>query len=114
MRTPAATAAAVVKHAGAARAPERGVAAGRHVHAATHGAGATVEGRGKAQHGGPSRADHCQTHLSGRTRMKKISIGFAAFLLATTALAQRPSDPALLIPETAPELEYTFAANAVT
>jgi sugar lactone lactonase YvrE len=46
--------------------------------------------------------------------MKKIAFGLSICLLATTALAQRPSDPALLIPEAAPELEYVHAANAVT
>lgn len=35
-------------------------------------------------------------------------------LLGTSALAQRPSDPALLIPETAPALAYVVAPRAVT
>jgi sugar lactone lactonase YvrE len=51
---------------------------------------------------------------SGEMHMKKIAIGVAFSLLATSALAQRPSDPALLIPETAPGLEYVPAANPVT
>jgi len=46
--------------------------------------------------------------------MKKVVIGLALSLLASAALAQRPSDPALLIPETAPALEYVPAATAVT
>ena len=47
--------------------------------------------------------------------MKKIALGLAVLVLAAaTALAQRPSDPALLIPETAPELDYVYAPNAVT
>src|SRR5687767_7027745 len=38
-----------------------------------------------------------------------------AVLLAVAPLAaQRPSDPALLIPEVAPELDYTVAPSAVT
>src|SRR5687768_9462925 len=48
-------------------------------------------------------------------RMKKIALSLVALLLAvTTALAQRPSDTALLIPETAPELDYVHVPNAVT
>lgn len=44
--------------------------------------------------------------------MKKILL---ALVLAVVPLAaQRPSDPALLIPETAPELDYTVASSAVT
>jgi DNA-binding beta-propeller fold protein YncE len=35
-------------------------------------------------------------------------------LLAPALLAQRPSDPALLVPETAPPLDYAPAASAVT
>jgi sugar lactone lactonase YvrE len=34
-------------------------------------------------------------------------------LLGTSLLAQRPSDPALLVPETAPELDYVVAPTAV-
>ena len=39
----------------------------------------------------------------------------AAFVLLTTALAvaQRPSDPSLLIPQTAPELDYVAVADAL-
>lgn len=46
--------------------------------------------------------------------MRKIVVALAVLLCATAALAQRPSDPALLIPETAPALEYVPAATAVT
>lgn len=47
--------------------------------------------------------------------MSRSLIGLAVVLLATsTALAQRPSDPALLVPETAPALDYVLAARAVT
>jgi sugar lactone lactonase YvrE len=39
--------------------------------------------------------------------MKKAAVGFALFLFgASVVAAQRPSDPALLIPETAPALDY--------
>ena len=37
-----------------------------------------------------------------------------AFLLGTSVLAQRPSDPVLLVPETAPELDYVLAPTPVT
>ncbi len=46
--------------------------------------------------------------------MRKIAAAFALALLGTSALAQRPSDPALLIPETAPELDYVPVPAAVT
>ena len=46
--------------------------------------------------------------------MRKIAAAFALSLLGTSALAQRPSDPALLIPETAPELDYVPVPAAVT
>src|SRR5688572_3142676 len=41
---------------------------------------------------------------------------FAILVLVFAAplAAQRPSDPALLIPETAPELDYAVAPSAVT
>ena len=35
-------------------------------------------------------------------------------LLGASVLAQRPSDPALLVPETAPDLDYVVAPTAVT
>ena len=46
--------------------------------------------------------------------MRKTVIALAMVLAAPAAFAQRPSDPALLIPETAPALEYVPAATAVT
>jgi sugar lactone lactonase YvrE len=46
--------------------------------------------------------------------LKKTCVALAVCLLATSALAQRPSDPALLVPETAPELNYVYVPNAVT
>jgi sugar lactone lactonase YvrE len=46
--------------------------------------------------------------------MKKLAIVLGVLLAASAALAQRPSDPALLIPESAPELEYVPVPNAVT
>jgi sugar lactone lactonase YvrE len=48
--------------------------------------------------------------------MKQAVAGFAVVLLTTSAivLAQRPKDPALLVPETAPELDYVVAPTAVT
>jgi sugar lactone lactonase YvrE len=48
--------------------------------------------------------------------MKQAVVGFAVVLLTTSAvvLAQRPKDPALLVPETAPELDYVVAPTAVT
>jgi DNA-binding beta-propeller fold protein YncE len=44
----------------------------------------------------------------------KRPIVIALMLLAAPLAAQRPSDPALLIPETAPELDYVAAPSAVT
>ena len=47
--------------------------------------------------------------------MPRIATVAVALLLATTAaIAQRPSDPALLIPETAPELDYVVSPTSVT
>lgn len=48
--------------------------------------------------------------------MKRAVAGFAVVLLAASAvvLAQRPSDPALLVPEAAPELDYVLAPTPVT
>jgi sugar lactone lactonase YvrE len=45
--------------------------------------------------------------------MKK-TVAVVLFLFGTTLLAQRPSDPALLIPERAPEFDYAVAPSAVT
>jgi len=46
--------------------------------------------------------------------MKRIFATLVAVLLAAPLAAQRPSDPALLIPEVAPELDYVVAPSAVT
>ena len=46
--------------------------------------------------------------------MRTALVAVAVILLGTSALAQRPSDPALLVPETAPELDYVVAPSAVT
>jgi DNA-binding beta-propeller fold protein YncE len=46
--------------------------------------------------------------------MKKTLATLVTVLLATPLAAQRPSDPALLIPEVAPELDYVVAPSAVT
>ena len=43
--------------------------------------------------------------------MRKVAAAFALFLLGTSVLAQRPSDPSLLIPETAPLLDYVGRAG---
>jgi DNA-binding beta-propeller fold protein YncE len=45
--------------------------------------------------------------------MKHILATLVAVLLAAPLAAQRPSDPALLIPEVAPELDYVVAPSAV-
>ncbi len=46
--------------------------------------------------------------------MRRAAVGVVAILLSTSVLAQRPSDPALLVPEAAPELDYVVAPTAVT
>lgn len=46
--------------------------------------------------------------------MKRIALLSAFLLVSSIAAAQRPSDPALLIPEEAPPLDYTPLAQAVT
>ena len=46
--------------------------------------------------------------------MRTAAIGVVVVLIGTSTLAQRPSDPALLVPETAPELDYVVAPTAVT
>jgi sugar lactone lactonase YvrE len=46
--------------------------------------------------------------------MRRASAGVVIVLLGTSVFAQRPSDPALLVPETAPELDYVLAPTAVT
>jgi sugar lactone lactonase YvrE len=48
--------------------------------------------------------------------MKTVTTVFAVFLLlvGVSVLAQRPSDPALLVPQTAPELGYVAVPNPIT
>src|SRR5678815_3229614 len=46
--------------------------------------------------------------------MTRAATIFALVLLGSTLAAQRPSDPALLVPETAPPLDYVPVANPVT
>ena len=46
--------------------------------------------------------------------MKTAVAGLIAILFAASALAQRPTDPALIVPESAPELGYVAAPKAVT
>ncbi len=41
-------------------------------------------------------------------------VGLVMFLAGATAIAQRPSDPALLVPQTAPELGYAAVPNPIT
>ena len=41
-------------------------------------------------------------------------VGLVVFLAGATAIAQRPSDPALLVPQTAPELGYAAVQNPIT
>src|SRR5688500_8370948 len=48
-----------------------------------------------------------------RNQMKRLSLVFAFLLLGASVLAQRPSDPALLVPETAPELDYVAVADGI-
>jgi DNA-binding beta-propeller fold protein YncE len=46
--------------------------------------------------------------------MKRLIQLCACMLLGATLVAQRPSDPALLVPEDAPALDYVAVPNAVT
>jgi sugar lactone lactonase YvrE len=46
--------------------------------------------------------------------MKRAAAVFAMVLAANAAFAQRPSDPALLVPQNAPPLDYVFVPKAVT
>jgi sugar lactone lactonase YvrE len=46
--------------------------------------------------------------------MTKAAVGFLVFLAGTSAFAQRPSDPALLVPQNAPVLDYVAAPVPVT
>ena len=45
--------------------------------------------------------------------MKRVVASLILVLVATSAAGQRPSDPALLVPETAPELDYVVAPRTV-
>jgi len=46
--------------------------------------------------------------------MRRAATGLVLILLGTSVFAQRPSDPALLVPEVAPELDFVVAPTAVT
>ena len=46
--------------------------------------------------------------------MKRISLCVALLLFGASVTAQRPSDPALLVPEAAPELDFAFVPDAIT
>jgi DNA-binding beta-propeller fold protein YncE len=46
--------------------------------------------------------------------MKRVTFVLAFLLFGVSAVAQRPSDPALLVPEAAPELDYVFVPDAIT
>jgi sugar lactone lactonase YvrE len=45
--------------------------------------------------------------------MKRILVLVVCLVFVAPALAQRPSDPALLVPEVAPELDYVFVPDAI-
>jgi DNA-binding beta-propeller fold protein YncE len=45
--------------------------------------------------------------------MRIAAVAFAVVLIVTPAFSQRPSDPALLVPQNAPELDYVSVANAL-
>jgi len=46
--------------------------------------------------------------------MRRAAVVVVVILLSASVLAQRPSDPALIVPESAPELDYVVAPTAVT
>jgi len=46
--------------------------------------------------------------------MKNAAIAFAALWACSSGFAQRPSNPALLIPQSAPELDYAAVPDALT
>ena len=46
--------------------------------------------------------------------MRRTPVVFAVLLFCCSAFAQRPSDPALLIPQSAPELDYVAVADPLT
>jgi DNA-binding beta-propeller fold protein YncE len=45
--------------------------------------------------------------------MRKAALVFAPFLACAWAFAQRPTDPALLVPQTAPDLDYVAVPNTL-
>jgi sugar lactone lactonase YvrE len=52
--------------------------------------------------------------ISTEDFMKRALVVVSVLVVVAPVLAQRPSDPALLVPETAPELDYVAAPTAVT
>src|SRR5881397_2138290 len=50
----------------------------------------------------------------GRTRMKRAAITVAALLAGTPVFAQRPSDPALLVPQKTAPLDYVAVADPLS
>src|SRR5687768_2946988 len=52
--------------------------------------------------------------MSTEDFMKRALVAFTVLVFVAPALAQRPSDPALLVPESAPELDYVVAPTPVT
>jgi sugar lactone lactonase YvrE len=50
----------------------------------------------------------------GEKAMKPAAVMFGILIAFTSAFAQRPSDPALLVPQTAPELEYVSVPEPFT
>src|SRR5262245_11660846 len=49
-----------------------------------------------------------------RTRLLTLALLLTCGLTCSPAFAQRPADPALLVPQNAPELEFTAVANPLT
>src|SRR5207248_10444605 len=46
--------------------------------------------------------------------MRIAAVSIAILLVAVPAISQRPSDPALLIPQSAPELDYVAVAESLS
>ena len=46
--------------------------------------------------------------------MRTAAVAFALLLVCTPAFSQRPSDPALVIPQNAPELDYVAVPDPLT
>ena len=46
--------------------------------------------------------------------MRMTSVAIAILLICVPAFSQRPSDPALLVPQNAPELDYVAVAEPLT